>query len=461
MSETKALKFRFNVKLPDNLDEIMNKTSFKAFLSHVRNGVITRELVSEAYLPVGMSFEMCEAEALMDELKEVLSRCQTSNEKKLIVDSLTALAKSESAAQSLQKIQETWGTPPFRPNADDIFDTLRMHMMAGHSVSFVSPNQKRAERARERLLGLIREQMAESTVRHGRIEAKLPSGLSVFAQFGSCQPCGASAMHTEVVVLEMPGEWKVPDWTTAEKMQHEFEQIAAPSGNSQGRTWIYRTGPSGRIGCMDDGITKTFFGLDGGNQRSIDLAAYELWSGSSLDKPLTAADLVKANEDIRKSFEKIDWLEPMRADKFFVSPSVYKKMVEDIHGHFKIDFDIEAKPDYTMLEKCGIFRGKAEFEDKPKEGVMLRSLDKGAVSNAWRTPVFGVPAAAETVEFMPVDLKVQETVSVKFTPMDLKENDRIEVKFTVPKATGKTCKDTCTMADLLSHGHNPGCPEKK
>lgn len=121
---------------------------------------------------------------------------------------------------------------------------------------------------------------------------------------------------------------------------------------------------------------------------------------------------------------------------------------------FEAEFRVIAAPRDGAT--CGPFIYKSDAQGRVKSrhdgvsetffvsGRFLDQKSEGAVIR----PVTGVPAAA---------------ASVKFTPHEFKEGDRIEVKFRVPKATDAdvTCKDFCTMADLLSHGHNPGCPEKK
>lgn len=431
MSEAKELKFNLDVDLYKSFRNALGEwrsgltmTGFKAWLAAVRQGEVTRKFVEEHYLPVGVSFAELEAKVLMEELEAVFDRA--GDERSAIVNDFHEWASKEQAHQATLNFQER------RKKWDRaLVDLAVNHLRCGHNVSFVAFDVGQLQEFRKRVADKLTKgdsppAAAAIEWRYGRLNVTLPNGTEVFMQSGTYLPHGASAVHTPVVILQDPSNWKAQGGITPAKMRAELEMIAAvDTTKNENRVWIYATDAFNRLVSENDGISTTFFKREDQDDHP-DAAVYSMWAGNS-QKTLT-------EKDIR---EALDILPPVEYPPLFLSPQAYRKMVSE-----------------TILET---------FKLSPKnvEEVVGKSIAAN-LSPVLHPPKF-VPGEIEGVVLRPGS--PTDSINVKFKVAGQDDPDTIaKIKQQFKDAVGssaKTCKDTCTMADLLSHGHNPGCPEKK
>lgn len=469
-------------------------TAFKNWLQYVRRGELTREFIKEHYLPVGMSFERCEAEVLIGELKEVLARCDSEDET-FIVDSLTGLVISTPA--------ETIEQPVATGHENEIVETELAHMIDGQSITHVSPTFDAAQNSWDRLTRRMREvgpeEFLELDSRNRRIKVKLAGGRAAEAVFTACAPQGEGLLHSDVLVFESQDRWQTPAWATSAYVEAELERIAAPGPNSDGKRWIYRSDGVGRICSMDDGITRTFYPPDSTRAETYGIfsASTEEWTKIKEASTLTV-DMIE---------EAMKWPPPPAYPPLYLSPKAYAEIVKDVRLTFAIPASelgkvVESKP-YPFI---------TYYDFKESQRAQLKA-SIGSVSNVWRTAILEsdrksddvidalrhryfeadddrfkkqhdeVMAAAEAGAIQVVKDVDRHTHNLNGVPEFASREKWIEtagaalehdikITFKVAKNTAqrlpdidvdrpKTCKDTCTMSDLLSHGHNPSCPEKK
>lgn len=430
MSESNSLKFTMKIDTEGFRNALgewrsgLTMDGFKAWLARVRQGEVTREFVEEHYLPVGTSFAELEAKVLMDELEAVFDRAGGTRSK--IVRDVHKWAGEEQALQATFDFREK------RQKLDDkLLNLVVNHLQVGHDVSFVAFDVDQLQEFRKRLSDKLTmgatPPAASIEWRYGRLDITLVDGSKVFMQSGTYTPQGASAVHTPVLILQDPYNWKACRGMTPEKIRAELEMIAAvDTTKGENRVWIYTTDAYNRIVSENDGISTTFFKREDQDDRP-DAATYAMWAGNS-QKTLT-------EKDIREAF---DMLPPPGDSPLFLSPQAYRKMVsETILETFKLSpKNVEEVVGKSIAANLSPVLHPPKFVPGEGEGCMLRSSDSEAVAHLKAKYRVGEPSSHPDTKWTAVTLKSEE-------PMK------------------KTCKDFCTMADLLSHGHNPGCPEKK
>src|SRR5712675_394502 len=120
-------------------------------------------------------------------------------------------------------------------------ETIVAHLLKGHNVTFVAKDEIARDETKRQVWVQIKDHSEVKWSSSERmIQIGLQDGYGCFAVFGTYKPCGAGALHTEVVILDRPQEWQDYSGMKVQHLVEELVKIAAPSSKFP-HTFIYET----------------------------------------------------------------------------------------------------------------------------------------------------------------------------------------------------------------------------